>query len=86
MSERTDPVVALKEQLRAYLVDALEGWSQVNAGAWLGTDQPRVSDLRRGRLDRISLELLVRFAARIKRRVELTIHDERPHNRRGTSP
>jgi predicted XRE-type DNA-binding protein len=31
----------------------------------LGTDQRRVSDLRRGRLDRFSLEQLIWFVARV---------------------
>jgi predicted XRE-type DNA-binding protein len=72
-----DPIPALKEHLRRAIVEALEGWSQVNAAAWIGSDQPRISDLRRGKLERISLAQLIQYLARIKRRVELVIHDER---------
>ena len=85
MRDASDPIPALKEQLRSALVDALHGWSQVNAAAWIGSDQARVSDLRRGKLERLSLEQLVRWIARIDRRVELVVHDERrkvPYERR----
>ena len=52
---------------------ACAGWSQTYAADLLGTDQSRVSDLRRGRLDRISLEQLVRFLGRIGGSIELQI-------------
>lgn len=72
-----NPVPELKEHLRRALVDALDGWSQVNAGVWIGSDQPRMSNLRRGNLERISLEQLIQYLARIQRRIELVVHDER---------
>ncbi len=58
-----DPILALKVQLAQRLVDRLEGWSQADAGVLLGADQPRASNLRRQRLDRFSLDRMVRFAA-----------------------
>ena len=72
-----DPIPSLKQQLRLVIIDALSGWSQENAAEWLGTDQPRVSNLYRGNLERMSLEQLIRFTTRIKRRVVLVVHDER---------
>ena len=43
------------------------------AAELLGTDQPRVSDLRNGKLERFSLERLIRFAARRGGTVSITI-------------
>lgn len=55
------------------VVDALDGWSQEYAAAFLWTDQPRMSDLRSGRLGRFSLEQLIRFASRIGGDVSVTV-------------
>jgi predicted XRE-type DNA-binding protein len=68
-----DAIPALKRHLAQQLVGRLEGWSQTHAAALLGTDQPRMSDLRRGRLDRISLEQLVRFVGRVGGSIELQV-------------
>jgi predicted XRE-type DNA-binding protein len=68
-----DPVPPLKQQLAQLLVERVAGWSQIYAADLLGTDQPRVSDLRRGRLDRISLEQLVRLLERVGGSIELQV-------------
>jgi len=68
-----DPVPELKERLAQEIVEVMEGWTQWNAAVLLGTDQPRVSDLRQGKLERFSLEQLMRMLARINRRVDVTI-------------
>jgi predicted XRE-type DNA-binding protein len=68
-----DAVPALKRHLAQQLVGRLEGWSQTDAAALVGTDQPRISDLRRGRLDRLSLEQLVRFLGRVGGSIELQV-------------
>ena len=60
-----DPVPELKAQVARAITDHLDGWSQVNAAALLRTDQPRVSNIRGGRLERLSLEQLIRFANRV---------------------
>ena len=60
-----DPIPPLKKQLAGLLIRRLEGWSQEMAGDLLGADQPRMSDLRNNRLDRFSLDRLVRFAHRV---------------------
>src|SRR5688572_17941177 len=51
-----DPIPPLKEQLARELVARVAGWTQEYAAAFIGTDQPRMSDLRKGRLGRFSLE------------------------------
>jgi predicted XRE-type DNA-binding protein len=68
-----DPIPALKGQIAQVIVSALEGWSQEWAAELLRTDQPRISDLRNGRLERFSLEQLIRFAARIGGDVHLGV-------------
>jgi predicted XRE-type DNA-binding protein len=47
--------------------------SQVEAGALLGIDQPRVSALSTGRLAVFSLEKMMQFAARLGNEVEISI-------------
>jgi len=70
---RSDPIPALKCQLGTELAALLEGWNAADVAALIGTDRPRISDLRRGKLDRFSLEMLIRYAARLRRRVELVV-------------
>jgi predicted XRE-type DNA-binding protein len=81
-----DPIPDIKAQLRQAVVDALVGWSQVNAAWWIGSDQGRVSDLRRNKLERFSVEQLIRFLSRVDRRVEIVVHDERRRIRRRIAP
>jgi predicted XRE-type DNA-binding protein len=68
-----DPIPALKRQLAELLVERLEGWSQTYAAHLLGIDQPRLSNLRRGRLEQFSLEQLIRFVVRVEGTVELQV-------------
>ena len=60
-----DPIPPLKQQLARHLVKRLDGWSQEMAGELIGSDQPGMSDLRNKRLDRFSLDRLVRFVDRV---------------------
>jgi predicted XRE-type DNA-binding protein len=68
-----DPIPPLKDELARAVVDRLEGWSQAYAADFLDTDQPRMSDLRNGRLARFSLEQLIRFASRLGADVHITV-------------
>lgn len=64
------PEKAAEMEIRAQLLIALERWlddsgmTQVEAAKILGVTQARVSDLSRGKIDRFSMDLLVRLAAR----------------------
>ncbi len=56
-------------KMRAELLRGLEGWlktagTQAAAAQVLGVTQARVSDIKRGKIDKFSLDLLVRMAAR----------------------
>jgi predicted XRE-type DNA-binding protein len=68
-----DPIPALKQQLGAELAVLLEGWNADDVAELIGTDRPRISELRRGKLDRFSLETLIRYVSRLRRRVDLVI-------------
>ena len=61
---------AAEMEMRAQLLMGLEHWlgksrmKQAEAAKVLGVTQARVSDLKRGKIDRFSMDLLVRLAAR----------------------
>jgi predicted XRE-type DNA-binding protein len=61
---------AAELEMRAQLLMGLERWlensrmTQAEAAKVLGVTQARVSDLKRGKINRFSMDLLVRLAAR----------------------
>ncbi len=59
------------------------GLTQVRAAALLGMDQPKVSALLRGRLDRFSIERLVRALRDLGQDVQLTVTSTAKRNGRG---
>jgi predicted XRE-type DNA-binding protein len=64
------PEKAAELEMRAQLLIGLEQWleksrmTQTEAAKVLGLTQARVSDLKHGKIDRFSMDLLVRLAAR----------------------
>lgn len=68
-----DPIPRLKDEVARAVVDRLDGWAQIWAADFLHTDQPRMSNLRNGRLGRFSLQQLIRFASRMGADVQITI-------------
>ena len=68
-----DPVPRLKELVAAEIVKRIDGWSQEMAASFLHTDQPRISQLRNGRLDAFSLQRLFRYAAHAGGEVRVAI-------------
>jgi predicted XRE-type DNA-binding protein len=68
-----DPIQLLKQQVARAVTDRLDGWSQEYAADFLGTDQPRMSDLRRSRLARFSLARLIRFVDKLGGEVMLRV-------------
>jgi predicted XRE-type DNA-binding protein len=71
MSFWVDPVPALKRRVADEILVLLEGWTQEYAADFLGARQPRMSELRRGRLDRFTLDRLVRYLSRLHRDIEI---------------
>ena len=68
-----DPIPALKEQLREAILAALGRKNQLVAARILGVHETRMSNIELGRLERFSLQKLIRLLARINRRVDLTV-------------
>ena len=74
--ERLDPIPDLKCSAAAALAKRLSGWASADdAAVLLGTQRARVVDIRTGRLDRFSLETLLRYLVRAGARVELRVTD-----------
>jgi predicted XRE-type DNA-binding protein len=74
-----NPVEAEKMKLRSSLMTALcdfieaEGLTQKQAAKKLGVTQPRISDLKRGKIDLFAIESLVTMAALSGLRIEMRI-------------
>ena len=67
-----DPVPEVQRQLGAEIARLITTGDVSFIAFTIGTDQPRVSDLRRGNLRRFSLETLIRYAHRLRRRTVIT--------------
>lgn len=64
-----EPARGTELEMRATLLRGLEAWlatagTQAAAAKVLGVTQARVSDIKRGKIESFSLDLLVRLAAR----------------------
>ena len=71
--DRLDPIPALKRQIAREIRTLIGRYNQHVAADALGIDQPRMSDILRDRLERCSLEKLIRLLAHIDYRAELTL-------------
>jgi predicted XRE-type DNA-binding protein len=72
-----DPIPAIKRQLGHELARDLDGWRAVDIASVIETEPARVSDLRRGRLERFSLETLIRYCSRLGRSVAVSVGPRR---------
>ena len=72
-----DPIPELKEQLRQSILAEVGKWSQQTAAGVLHIDPARMSNLERGRLERFSLEKLIRILALIDQRVDIEVVNAR---------
>ena len=74
--------------LRADLMIALTNlikkrrWTQAVAAKTMGVTQPRISDLKRGRLTRFSLDMLVQMLNRAGAHVTINVDTRRAHRSR----
>ena len=83
VSMPSDPIPDLKRQAAAALVPLVQGWARDDIAELLGTERERIPELVRGKLDRFSLDRLIRFLVRAGARVELRITPQRaPPSRR----
>jgi predicted XRE-type DNA-binding protein len=67
-----DPVPGLKRRVADEILVLTDGWSQSYAASFMHVSQSRVSDLRRGNLDRVSLERLAQCLSHLGREIEIT--------------
>ena len=56
----------LKTEMTIMIRDIIEssGWTQLEASKVLGVDQPRVSDLMRGKIDKFTIDALISILGR----------------------
>lgn len=76
----SEPAEALaKSELAALIGRALRvrGLTQVAAAKLLGIDQPKVSELLRGRLTRFSTERLITLLTRLGRDIDIVVREPR---------
>lgn len=75
--EDAEELLAKAELVRqiSVLIDERE-MTQAQAAELLGTTQPTVSDLIRGRLSKFSMERLIHFLNRLDRDVEIIVRDK----------
>ena len=68
-------ILSIRSQLIAELRQLIEGkgWTQVEAAEHMGVTQSRISDLKRGKWEKFSLDMLLILAARggLRPRIEL---------------
>ena len=69
-------------KMRAALMRALEkyvetqGWTQAHTASILNITQPRVSDIRRGKIERFTLDMLITLLEKCGVHVSLVIEDK----------
>lgn len=78
-----DPIPGLKEKLRRSILADVGRFNPRVAAHMLGVDESRMSNIEHGRLERFSLQKLIRLLARINRRVDLMVVTVGPLPRRG---
>ena len=77
-----DPIAALKRQLADEILTITNTLNFFIAASLLDLDPSRLSDLRRGRVERFSVERLIRILATVGRRVDMTVSTvDRPERR-----
>jgi predicted XRE-type DNA-binding protein len=67
----------LKADLNTRIVKAAEGYTRQQLQAKLGTSQPRVSDLLRGKMSKFSLDTLVVYAELLGLQTEIKTSKKR---------
>jgi predicted XRE-type DNA-binding protein len=67
---RSDLMIQLRKRLAAL------GVTQQQAARLLGVSQPRVSDLMRGKIDRFSVDTLIKFLGKAGAEVRLTVRSK----------
>ena len=75
---RDDPVGPLRRQLVDHILRLAARTNMHVAAYAMGIDPPRLSDLRRGRIEHFSLERLIRMLDAVGRRVRMDVEALEP--------
>ena len=75
-----DPIPALKRQLADGILHAVDELNFFVAAGVLDIDPARLSDLRRGRIARFSVDSLIRLLAKVNRRVDVSVVNTGPRH------
>ena len=67
------PIPAIKRQLAEAIVEVANQTNFFVAATCLGIGNARLSDLRRGRVDRFTIDWLIKILAKVDRRVDVSI-------------
>ena len=67
-----DPIPALKRQLANSIVEKTRGWPKYDVQVMLFIEAARISNIRQGRLGRLSLQRLIRLHAQMQ--CDVTMH------------
>jgi predicted XRE-type DNA-binding protein len=67
-----DPIPKLKQHLAKSILETIESKWYIYERV-IGLDQPRLSNLERGQLDRFSVQKLIRVLAILNRRVDIKV-------------
>jgi predicted XRE-type DNA-binding protein len=81
MRDYFDPIPDLKRQLAERLVAEIDGCSQTWAAWFTHLSASRISQIRRGNLDHVSLERLVQALTFLGRRVDIVVTGPNPFRR-----
>ena len=65
--------LVLRSQLMLEIQQAAKGMTQTEAAKQFGVTQPRVNDVLRGRIDKFSLDALVKMLATAGMRIEMRV-------------
>lgn len=81
---REAEALRLRADLMIALADLIQRrrLTQAAAAKLVGVSQPRISDLKRGKIDRFSIDMLIRMLSRAGAQVSITV---RPAGRRQTA-
>lgn len=66
---RADLMIALNDFIEA------QGWTQVEAARRFGVSQPRISDLKRGKISLFSVDMLIELATTAGLKIEMKVSE-----------
>jgi len=72
-----------KARLAAEIMSAIEqnGWTQTEAADYLGIKQVEVSNIKRGRFDRFTMDRLMQYLMKLERDVQILVKSRSDHRK-----